>query len=589
MLFGNTSIVVTDHTALKSLTNPNKEFDTERMTRMALELSEHDLVIVHRPGTSNELCISDMMSRADTLPKAQVDSLLEQTRGSMAAVVADTKVHLSEQLLSGEASTKRLRHHIDGIELADMIKDKEITTVKEMVQAIVSGDRPSKPQTYQTDDTPTRFEEFYDMIAGVDTGPAKAGAATAAAVGMRAAGCATAEVGVTDDQIRQAQAEDEHCQALISLVRGSQGQSKLPASIIKALEWKAPYHLVGEDGILRRLCWRTSGKSEVRGLEGSTPAVIPASNVALRAKLCELLHRESGHSGYLKTLQNGLERFIWSGMQAELMQHSKNCNQCNYYGDKRPAAPITGHVTAEEPAHRIQMDAVHMTDTEGAAFMITLCDIFSRWAIAVPVKDLKSKTVVQALRRHAIPQGMGRPGEFLLDGGSEFAGFLKAACEAWGTKYRIHTPHHSQSAGIIERLNKTLELRIAHFSRECKCNWLDALPLALESYNGSVHISLSQGQVGVSPAEVWLSRKLRFNSDVRARLHDRPTDVQQYVEWMKLQTAQVKLWITTADASYRAAMIKAKNNRAALRSLQLKDEVVLFVPTERKSKNSGAS
>ena len=456
-----------------------------------------------------------------------------------------------------------------------MIQNKEVTTVKEMVQAIVSGERPPKPQTYQVDETPTRFEEFYDMISLLEhvSSPLEKGQVLEG----------------LDQEIKEAQANDVQCRALSDLVQGRPIQAGLPEKTVRALEWKAPYHVVSEDGILRRLCWRTTGKSEVKGLEGSTPAVIPAAEGKLRAKLCGLLHEESGHSGYLKTMQTGLERFIWTGMQADLLRFSKHCNQCNYYGDKRPGAPITGHVTADEPAQRIQMDAVHMTNVEDMQYMITLCDVFSRWGMAIPVKDLKSKTVVQALRRHAIPQGMGRPGEFLLDGGSEFAGFMKAACEAWGTKYRVHTPHHSQSAGIIERLNKTLELRIAHFSRQCDCTWLDALPMALEAYNGSVHLALSQGQVGISPAEVWLSRKLRFNSDVRARLHDRPTDVQAYVEWMKKQTAVVKQWISAAETDYREAMVKAKNNRATLRSLQVGDEVVMFTPTERKAKNAGTS
>ena len=47
-----------------ALVNPLKEFDTERMARMALALSEHDLVIAHRPGTSKELLIADVLSRA---------------------------------------------------------------------------------------------------------------------------------------------------------------------------------------------------------------------------------------------------------------------------------------------------------------------------------------------------------------------------------------------------------------------------------------------------------------------------------------------------------------------------------------------
>ena len=64
LIYGTTCICLTDHSALQSLINPTKEFDTERMARMALMLSEHDLIISHRPGSSKELIIADMLSRA---------------------------------------------------------------------------------------------------------------------------------------------------------------------------------------------------------------------------------------------------------------------------------------------------------------------------------------------------------------------------------------------------------------------------------------------------------------------------------------------------------------------------------------------
>ena len=88
---------------------------------------------------------------------------------------------------------------------------------------------------------------------------------------------------------------------------------------------------------------------------------------------------------------------------------------------------------------------------------------------------------------------------------------------------------------------------MAHFSKECNCNWLDALPLATEAYNGSVHAGLSGKGLAFSPAELWLGRKIRFNSDVRQTLHHRPTEAQEYGEWLRRHTQAVKSWIAAAD------------------------------------------
>ena len=127
--------------------------------------------------------------------------------------------------------------------------------------------------------------------------------------------------------------------------------------------------------------------------------------------------------------------------------------------------------------------------------MLTLVDIFSRWGVAIPLQNIKASSVVKVLRRHAVPAGMGRPNELLIDGGSESKGEMQEACKAWGSHWRPHTPYHNESAGAIERFNKTLELRVAHFAKEGACTWVDALALATEAYNGSMHASLNEWDV----------------------------------------------------------------------------------------------
>ena len=208
--------------------------------------------------------------------------------------------------------------------------------------------------------------------------------------------------------------------------------------------------------------------------------------------------------------------------------------------------------------------------------------------MAIPLQNIKSKTVTDALRRHAIPGGMGRAHEFLLDGGSEFKGHLQEACTAWGSNWRPHTPHHSESAGAIERFNKTLELRVGHFAKQGYCNWVDALPLATEAYNGSVHAGLSSKGTAFSPAELWLGRKIRFNSDVRQTLHHRPTEAQDYGEWLRQHTQAVKDWIAAADAEYRKTLTKA-GAQGTLRTLQVGDTAsVRIQDLEKRDKNAGA-
>ena len=570
MIYATTCICITDHIALKSLTSPTKEFDTKAMARMALTLSEYDLVIAHRPGTSKELVVSDMLSRAGTEKDAAVlESLMKQAWGCIGTLCTDTKLHLSRQMLSSKGQVRRLQHQVDGATIAELVKGKQCISVQDMVRAIEDGDREPKPVVAGSQEEPTRMEEMYDMITSINQ-----------------LGDDGAEL-VTDEDVLAAQLLDPFCKQMRLILKGNKQTRVAGDQLHQTCKWQAPYHIVTEDGVLRRLLWTKGKDRDLQIAQGRAPAVVPEAARGLQAALCQLLHEESGHSACRKTYDNLISRYIWTGASADLTELIKTCNQCDYYGDKLAQAPISGHVTASEPAQRIMMDVIHMQEVEGYKYVLVIECIYSRWAMAIPLKNIKAATVCQALRRLAIPAGLGRPTEFLIDGGSEFKAQVQEACRAWGSKWRAHTPHHSQSAGAIERLNKTLELRTAHFGKSCNCTWLDALPLAVEAYNGSIHAGLSKGSIMLSPAELWLGRKLRFNSDVRPTLLDRPTDVQQHGEWLRKHTQQVKDWIEEADASYRERMAAASSS-SKLRELEVGDTVELHVEQEKRAQNSGA-
>ena len=522
LIYGTTCICITDHSALQALTNPNKEFETERMARMALTLSEHDLVIAHRPGTSKELIISDMLSRCRSAnDPAKLQSLMEQAWGCIGTLCRETEVHLSKQVLDEKAQHRRIKHMVDAATIREMVRGKEITSVKDMIRAIELGDRELRTKECSPESLPNRFDEMYEMITLLELDEATAGGT------------------VTDADVLSAQALDPYCKQMRQLLQGRETRTG-KEDMYQLCRWQAPFHTVTPDGLLRRLLWKKGSKADAQVQEGRAPAVVPDSAKQLQRRLCVQVHKDTGHASYLKMHTQLMDRYIWAGMSAETVDLLKTCNQCAYFGDKCAKAPITGHVTADEPAERIMMDVVHLKEAEGYKYALTLVDVFSRWGIAIPLTNIKASSVTKALRRHAIPAGMGRPGEFLIDGGSEFKSHLQESCAAWGSKWRPHTPHHSESAGAVERFNKTLELRLAHFSKQCDCNWLDALPLAVEAYNGSIHAGLSKKGIAFSPAEIWLGRKIRFNADVRPTLHDRPTDVQEYGEWVRQHTAAVK-------------------------------------------------
>lgn len=67
LIYDTACICLTDHSAMQSLPNQLKEFDTERTARKALTLNERDPTIAHRPDTYKKLTIADILPPAKSI------------------------------------------------------------------------------------------------------------------------------------------------------------------------------------------------------------------------------------------------------------------------------------------------------------------------------------------------------------------------------------------------------------------------------------------------------------------------------------------------------------------------------------------
>ena len=78
-------------------------------------------------------------------------------------------------------------------------------------------------------------------------------------------------------------------------------------------------------------------------------------------------------------------------MHRDTIELVKHCANCQLHAHKAPAAPIQGHLRADYPGHKVAMDILHLakgSDCEG--HMLIVIDVFSRYAMGVVLKDLKS-------------------------------------------------------------------------------------------------------------------------------------------------------------------------------------------------------
>ena len=147
-----------------------------------------------------------------------------------------------------------------------------------------------------------------------------------------------------------------------------------------------------------------------------------------------------------------------------------------------------------------QADLVEMIpyaeENEDYRYMLTVIDVFSKMAWAVPVKRKNGEDVTVAMES-VLKQGRV-PRNLFTDKGKEFfnSNFKKLM-----NKYKInlYTTYSNIKASIAERFNRTLKNKMwVEFSFNGNYKWLDMLPSLIETYNNTKHRTIGMKPVDVS-------------------------------------------------------------------------------------------
>jgi hypothetical protein len=132
---------------------------------------------------------------------------------------------------------------------------------------------------------------------------------------------------------------------------------------------------------------------------------------------------------------------------------------------------------------------------DGYKYILTLIDLFSRYAWAEPLKDKSANEVAAAFRR-VFAKGR-KPQRLQTDDGREFDN--RAVQHLLNIEnIRFFTVKSQFKAAVVERFNRTLKTKMwRYFTRTGNHRWVDLLPDFITSYNSAVHRS-----IGVAPIEV---------------------------------------------------------------------------------------
>lgn len=149
-------------------------------------------------------------------------------------------------------------------------------------------------------------------------------------------------------------------------------------------------------------------------------------------------------------------------------------------------------VPKEGPNVHWQMDLIDMGeekihDNLGHRYVLTMVDIFSKFAWAKALKTKEATEVTKALGE--ILQQHSTPHVIQSDNGAEFKNSrMTELSQVYGFKQVFGSVYRPQSQGAIERFNQTLKRMLyAHMTRYRTNVWVDVLSIVVANYNSIVH------------------------------------------------------------------------------------------------------
>lgn len=121
---------------------------------------------------------------------------------------------------------------------------------------------------------------------------------------------------------------------------------------------------------------------------------------------------------------------------------------------------------------------------KGYKWLLTCIDVLSRYAWAIPLKDKKGPTVLDAMSKIITESGR-HPEKIWSDAGSEFIN------KEFKKNFDVYHTYGETHAAPIERFNRTLKSIMWYkMTKHSTKEWVSRLPKLLTKYNNTVHSSI---------------------------------------------------------------------------------------------------
>ena len=241
---------------------------------------------------------------------------------------------------------------------------------------------------------------------------------------------------------------------------------------------------------------------------------------------------------------------------------------------------------AGEPFEVVSIDITgkHPKSAKGNEHILTVVDIFSKWAEALPIRVHTAPVVAKVLMDHVFSR-FGMPKRLLSDQGKEFESELfQELCKRMDIEKIRTTAYKPSTNGCVERFHRTLNSMIGKVVHSNHRDWDERLPSIMAAYRAARHES-----TGYSPNFLVLGRENRAPLDII--LGDIPEEKEYYNSYDEFVSQMQERWResystarehleTTAERRKKEYDVKVKSKQ-----FNIGDWVYYFYPRRYTKKN----
>ncbi|GKV04930.1 hypothetical protein SLEP1_g17015 [Rubroshorea leprosula] len=297
---------------------------------------------------------------------------------------------------------------------------------------------------------------------------------------------------------------------------------------------------------------------------------------------------EEAHSGICGAHQSGpklhyrIRRmgYYWPTMVKDCMEYAKKCEACQFHANFIHQPPEPLHPTiALWPFHAWGLDVIGRItpkSSAGHAYILAATNYFSKWAEAVPLREVKKENVGDFIRVNIIYR-YGVPRYIITDNGKPFSNSLMdKLCSKFKFAQHFSSMYNVGVNGLAKAFNKTLCNLLKKVVSKSKRDWHERIGEALWAYRTThctptkaTPYSLVYGVEAVLPLECQIL-------SLRIAIQEGLTDEQNAkLRLQELEALDEKRLETQQHLEcYQARLSRAFNKKVRLRAFQVGDVVL---------------